>query len=101
MAQKSILFDKTVINGIEKYVCEEIVSSDYALHIEREEKGKLYFYVRSTPEGEYCRSDVNSFLQNFAKEIFDYDFSHLVYPKYVKIVSDTPVVSASLITTEL
>lgn len=100
MAQKSITFNPQIINGKQRYVCEETVTADYALHIERSGSGKLNFFVRSTAEGKYCPSDVSSPLQNFAKEVFDYDFTHLVYPKYIRIESDTEVTSATIVTAE-
>lgn len=100
MAQKILTFQSEIVNGKQRYVCELIVSSDYSLHIERSKPGKLNFFVRSTSEGKYCSSDVSSFLQNLAKEVFDYDFTHLVYPKYIRIESDTKIISATLITSE-
>lgn len=98
MTQKTLLFTPQTVNGKLRYVCEETVTADYALHIERAGCGKLNFFVRSTSSGSYCPSDVSSFLQNLAKEVFDYDFTHLVYPKYIRIESDTEVTSAAIIT---
>lgn len=100
MAQTTLTFQPQMVDGKQRYVCEQTVSADYALHIERAGAGKLNFFVRSTAEGKYCSSDVSSFLQNLAKEVFDYDFTHLVYPKYIRIESDTEVTSATLITAE-
>lgn len=100
MAQKTLTFQPQMVDGKQRYVCEETVTADYALHIERTGAGKLNFFVRSTADGKYCSSDVSSFLQNLAKEVFDYDFTHLVYPKYIRIESDTEVTSATLITAE-
>lgn len=100
MAQTTLTFQPQMVDGKQRYVCEQTVTADYALHIERTGAGKLNFFVRSTADGKYCPSDVNSFLQNLAKEVFDYDFTHLVYPKYIRIESDTEVTSATLITAE-
>lgn len=100
MTQTTLTFQPQMVDGKQRYVCEETVSADYALHIERAGSGKLNFFVRSTAVGKYCPSDVSSFLQNLAKEVFDYDFTHLVYPKYIRIESDTEVTSATLITAE-
>lgn len=100
MAQKSLVFQSMMVDGKHRYVCEETVTSDYALHIERSGSGKLNFFVRSTSEGEYCPSDVSSSLQNFAKEVFDYDFTHIVYPKYIRIESEVEVTTATIITVE-
>lgn len=100
MAQTTLSFQPQMVDGKQRYVCEQTVSADYALHIERAGTGKLNFFVRSTADGKYCPSNVNSFLQNLAKEVFDYDFTHLVYPKYIRIESDVEVTSATLITAE-
>lgn len=100
MTQTTLTFQPQMVDGKQRYVCEETVTADYALHIERTGAGKLNFFVRSTADGKYCPSDVSSFLQNLAKEVFDYDFTHLVYPKYIRIESDTEVTSATLITAE-
>ena len=100
MAQTTLTYKPTKVDSQQRSVCEESATDDYALHIERTGAGKLNFFVRSTADGKYCPSDVNSFLQNLAKEVFDYDFTHLVYPKYIRIESDTEVTSATLITAE-
>lgn len=100
MATNKLTFNAQEVAGKKRYVCETTVSADYALHIERAQSGRLNFFVRSTDSGKYCPTDVSSFLQNLAKEVFDYDFTHLVYPKYIRIESDTEVTSATLITAD-
>lgn len=69
-----------------KYVCEIQVTSDFNLHIERDEKGFLYVQQRTTSNGEY--DSIND--ANFAPSdlIIDVDFTALVYPKWIKIVSE-------------
>lgn len=69
-----------------KYVCEIQVTSDFNLHIEREEKGFLYVQQKTTSNGNY--DSVRN--ANFAPSdnVIDYDFTALVYPKWIKIVTE-------------
>lgn len=68
-----------------KYVSEFEVSSDFNLHIERNEGGTLYIQQR-TGNGQY--DTVKDAVFKLGDSVIDYDFQALVYPKYIKIISD-------------
>ena len=72
-------------NG-QKYVATFEVNSDFNLHIEKK-RGEMYIYQKSTPIGEY--DSVSMPLISQLDEVFDSDFTALVYPKYIKIVCTT------------
>ena len=67
-----------------KYVSEFEVTSDFNLHIERPEGGFINVYQRTSSEGEYAA--INGF-DTDGKSILDIDFTALVYPKRIKIIS--------------
>ena len=76
-----------------KYVAEFEATNDFNLHIERTEQGTLEVYQRGTAEGEY---DFAWSAGIGARKVIDYDFGALVYPKYIKVVSGSEVISASV-----
>ena len=76
-----------------KYVAEFEATADFNIHIERTEQGTLEVYQRGTAEGEY---DFAWSAGIGARKIIDYDFGALVYPKYIKVVSASEVLSASV-----
>lgn len=69
-----------------KYVCEIQVTSDFNLHIEREGKGFLYVQQKTTSNGNY--DSVRN--ANFAPSdnVIDYDFTGVIYPKSIRVVSE-------------
>lgn len=69
------------------FVAEFSVSADFNLHIERAETGFIQIKQRTTPSGEYDYIKGLNITQN--NLVLDYDFSSIVYPKYIKIVSKT------------
>ena len=76
-----------------QYVAEFEAPSDFNLHIEREEIGVLEVHQRGSAEGAYdfaWGTGVNG------RKVIDYDFGALVYPKWIKVVSGSEVVSASV-----
>lgn len=73
----------TEIEG--KYVAEVKVTADFNLHIEREGSGFLNVSVRTTEDGAYDSVKGASF--NYADPVVDCDFTGVIYPKYIKIVS--------------
>ena len=79
-----------------KYVSEFEVTKDFNLHIERGKGGILYLQQRTTDVGMY--DSVNN--ADFAPMdlIVDYDFSSLVYPKYIKVVSEVEPSYAAITT---
>lgn len=74
------------------YEAEFKVESDFNLHVERVSKGPIHLMQRGTSKGEYSNSAV---LDN-NDDTLDYDFAALVYPKWIKVVSGSEVVSASV-----
>lgn len=68
-----------------KYVAEVKVTADFNLHVEREGSGFLNVSVRTTEDGAYDSVKGASF--NYADPVVDCDFTGVIYPKYIKIVS--------------
>ena len=76
-----------------QYVAEFEAPSDFNLHIEREEIGVLEVHQRGSEEGKY---DFAWSTGVSGRKVVDYDFGALVYPKYIKVVSGSEVISASV-----
>lgn len=76
-----------------QYVAEFQAPSDFNLHIEREEIGVLEVHQRGSEEGKY---DFAWSTGVSGRKVVDYDFGALVYPKYIKVVSGSEVVNASV-----
>lgn len=68
--------------------------SDFNLHLERVKGGSLVVSQRGTTSGEYASAFAKGMYEGQA--VIDYDFGALVYPKYIKVVSGSEVVSASV-----
>lgn len=66
------------------YVAEFEATADFNLHVERKAIGQVLMY-QSTGTGDYAL--VESVNQLEGKTVFDYDFTALIYPKRIKIVS--------------
>ena len=66
---------------------------DFNLHVERVKNGTLEVYQRGIAEGEY---DFAWSAGIGARKVIDYDFAAFVYPKWIKVVSSSEVVSASV-----
>lgn len=79
-----------------KYICEFEVSSDFNLHVEREKGGYLFLYQRSSESGNYDSVGDAKFAPQDL--VVDYDCSALVYPKYIKIVSEVEPSYAAITT---
>lgn len=86
-----ITFNKTK----EGYVAEFEATSDFNLHIEREVKGSIAVYQRTTPSGEYDSIYMGGYFNREHKTI-DADFVGAIYPKYIKVVSSAEVTKAEL-----
>lgn len=70
----------------EVYVAEFSVTGDFNLHIEGVTAGDVQVFQRGTASGSYAR--VKSVNPYSYEKVYDYDFSAVVYPKYIKIVSE-------------
>jgi hypothetical protein len=77
------------------WVAEFEATADFNLHIEREEKGSIAVYQRTTPSGEYDSIYMGGYFNRDHKTI-DADFVGAIYPKYIKVVSSAEVVTAEL-----
>lgn len=73
------------------YAAEVQVTGDFNIHIETKEKSTIAIYQRGSENGEYA--SVTTFN---GKRVIDCDFGALVYPKYIKVVSGSEVLSASV-----
>ena len=69
-------------------------TSDFNLHLERVKGSYLVVSQRGTPSGEYAAAFAKGVYEGQA--VIDYDFGALVYPKYIKVVSGSEVVSGSV-----
>lgn len=69
-----------------KWVAEFEATADFNLHIERDEIKDLRLYQKGALNGNY--EYVREQGYNAIRKTFDSDFSALVYPKWIKIVSE-------------
>lgn len=76
--------------------CEFAAQDDFNLHIERVEGGRFLVYQKSVEDGEYAI--VDGIVRHDHKDVIDLDMTALVYPKWIKIVSESEVTSAYLTT---
>ena len=76
------------------WVSEFEVTSDFNLHIERVSGGRFLVYQKSVADGEY---DIVDGLRKDHKAVIDLDFTALVYPKYIKVVSEAEVTYAEVV----
>lgn len=86
-----LIFKKTK----EGYVAEFEATANFNLHIEREQKGSIAVYQRTTPSGEYDSIYMGEYFNREHKTI-DADFVGAIYPKYIKVVSQVEVTNAEL-----
>lgn len=78
-----------------KWVAEFKVTGDFNLHVEREEKGFLFVQQRTTPNGEYDSIKEANFSPSDG--VIDKDFVGVVYPKWIKVVSEAKVTRAAVL----
>jgi len=69
-----------------KYIAEFAATADFNLHLEREDGGLLYVQQRTSTSGQYDSIKGGDFAPQ--DKIVDCDFLGVVYPKYIKIVSE-------------
>lgn len=69
----------------DKYVSEFEVSGDFNLHIEGVVEGNIKVFQRGSAEGEYAYVRAATPYPSFSN-VYDFDFSALVYPKYIRVV---------------
>ena len=72
-----------------RYEAEFEATDNFNLHIERTKPGFIKIFQRGTRDGEYASE--SSWCEHSAEPVVDKDFSMLVFPKYIKIVSESEV----------
>ena len=77
----------TLENGL--YVATFTATTNFNIHIERESRGLLGILQTSVENSQYSPIIDHKSLQD---KIFDCDFSGVIWPKYIKIISDTEIV---------
>ena len=70
------------------YVAEFEATNDFNIHLERKDVGILNILQSTIADGEY---DLVSAHNNIQDRVFDCDFTAMIYPKYIKIVSGSEV----------
>ena len=76
------------------WVAEFEVTGDFNLHVERVSGGRFLVYQKSVSDGEYDIVDGVGRLDH--KDVIDLDFTALVYPKFIKVVSEAEVTRATV-----
>lgn len=71
------------------YVSEFQATADFNLHIERVAGGRFLVYQKTVENGEYDIVDGMDMYRH--KDVIDIDMTALVYPKYIKVVSESEV----------
>ena len=66
------------------FVAEFEVAGDFNLHVERPAGGLFSVYQRTAQSGKYAY--VEGLGSQTGKDVIEYDFSALVYPKWIKVV---------------
>lgn len=74
-------------NGM--YEAEFEATADFNLHIERVAGGRFLVYQKSVADGKY--DIVDGIGRQDHKDVIDLDMTALIYPKYIKIVSESEV----------
>lgn len=81
-------------NGM--YEAEFEATADFNLHVERKKGGRFVVYQKTVGNGEY--DIVDGLGTQSHKDVIDIDMSALVYPKYIKVVSESEVTYAEVVT---
>lgn len=74
------------------WVSEFEVTADFNLHVERISGGRFLVYQKSVADGDYDLVDGLGYKDH--KDVIDMDFVGLVYPKWIKVVSQAEVTRA-------
>jgi hypothetical protein len=68
------------------FIAEFEVAGDFNLHVERKERGIFSVYQRTALNGKYAY--VEDLGSQTGKGVIEYDFTGVIYPKMIKIVSE-------------
>lgn len=82
-------------NNGDKWVAEQQVNADFALHIERKAGGGFWIYQRHGASGGFMPCRLPSELVR-PGQVIDWTFSHGIYPVTIRIESETEVTTATL-----
>lgn len=72
-------------------------TADFNLHIEGVPEGQVRIYQRGTSDGEYAYVREATPYPSFS-DVYDFDFSALVYPKWIRVVCGNKPTSAQIVT---
>ena len=64
-------------------------TADFNLHIERKAGGRFLIYQKSVADGKYDIVDGVGYHGH--KDVIDLDMTAAIYPKYIKVVSESEV----------
>lgn len=70
------------------YVAEFQAMGDFNIHLERNDRGILNILQSTVADGKYDSISTHNVIQD---RVFDCDFTAMIYPKYIKIISNTEV----------
>lgn len=79
-------------NGM--YEAEFEATADFNLHIERVAGGRFLIYQKSVSDGKYDIVDGVGYKDH--KDVIDLDMAAIVYPKFIKVVSESEVTRAEI-----
>lgn len=74
-------------HGEAGYEAEFEVTGDFNLHLERRSGGRFFVYQKTVADGKWDMVDDADNLDH--KAVIDLDFTGLVYPKWIKVVSES------------
>lgn len=69
-----------------RYVAEVKVTGDFNLHIERETAGDIRIMQKTVENGKY--DYIDGLYIPAGNSVIDYDFAGVVYPKFIKVISE-------------
>lgn len=78
------------------YEVEFAATDAFNLNLVREKKGQISIFQKGASDGEYPKTP--SYRYQKAPAIIDVDITAVAYPKYIKIVSSSPVVKGTVTT---
>ena len=74
-------------NSKQDFEAEFEATGDFNLHLERDNKGTITIMQKTYKDGEYAFSNEFPYYYNN----FDFDFTGIIYPKMIKVISDCAV----------
>ena len=69
------------------FVAEFEATGDFNLHVERAKGGVFNIYQRTAQSGKYAY--VEGLGSQTGKDVIEYDFTGIVYPKSIRVVSES------------